>query len=58
MTTKELLYLEESLGMEQQLETKCNDYAGRMQDPHLKELLQQLAQKHQMHYMNLMNQLH
>ncbi|NLT57720.1 MAG: hypothetical protein GXX99_02015 [Clostridiales bacterium] len=57
MTPKELMYLEDAMGMEQQLQTKCTDYAEKMQDPKLKNLLSQLAQDHQKRYNNLLNQL-
>ena len=57
MTPKELLYLEDSLGMEQQLQIKCNDYSSKMQSPALKTMLTQLSQEHEQHFQNLMCQL-
>ncbi|MCL2068407.1 MAG: hypothetical protein FWH00_00755 [Oscillospiraceae bacterium] len=57
MTPKELMYLQDSLGMEQQLQTKCTDYSNKIQDPHLKNVLNQLAQDHQSHFNCLMNHL-
>ena len=57
MTPKELMYLQDSLGMEQQLQTKCTDYASKMQDPKLKNVLTQLASEHQTHFSSLMNHL-
>lgn len=57
MTPKELLYLEDSLGMEQQLQLKCKDYSSKVQDPELKNMLTQLSQEHQEHFTCLMNQL-
>lgn len=57
MTPKELLYLEDSMGMEQQLQTKCNDYASKIQNPTLKTMLSNLASEHQKHFDCLMNQL-
>jgi hypothetical protein len=57
MTPKELLYLEDSLGMEQQLQTKCMDYSSKIQNPGLKTMLSQLASQHQTHFNSLMNQL-
>lgn len=57
MTPKELLYLEDSLGMEQQLITKCNDYSGKVTDQQLKNTLTQLAAQHQQHYDSLLAQL-
>ncbi len=57
MTPKELMYLEDSLGMEQQLQTKCNDYASKVQDESLRNALLQFANQHQQHYNCLMTQL-
>lgn len=57
MTPKELLYLEDTISMEQQLSTKCADYAGKVQDSSLKSMLGQLSQDHQKHFTNLMGQL-
>ena len=57
MTPKELLYLEDSLGLEQQLATKCTDYASKVTDPQLKNTLTSLANQHQMHYNSLLAQL-
>jgi len=57
MTPKELMYLQDSLGMEQQLQTKCTDYASKMQDPNLKNVLTRLAGEHQSHFSSLMNHL-
>ncbi len=57
MTPKELMYLEDSLGMEQQLETKCNDYASKVQDENLRNKLLQFASQHAQHYNCLMSQL-
>lgn len=57
MTPKELMYMEDALGMEQQLETKCNDYASKVQDTGLQNTLRQLASQHQQHYNCLLKQL-
>ncbi|MCL1880578.1 MAG: hypothetical protein FWF76_00175 [Oscillospiraceae bacterium] len=57
MTPKELLYLEDSLGMEQQLHVKCTDYSSKIQNPALKNMCSQLAQQHKTHFTNLMNHL-
>jgi len=57
MTPKELLYLEDSLGMERQLQTKCSDYSGKVQNPQLKNMLSGLAQEHQTHFNSLINHL-
>ena len=57
MTPKELLYLEDSLGMEQQLQIKCNDYSSKVQNPELKTMLTGLSQEHNQHFQTLMGQL-
>ncbi len=57
MTPKELMYLEDSLGMELQLQTKCNDYASKVQDVNLQNTLKNLANQHQKHYNCLFSQL-
>ena len=57
MTPKELLYLEDSLGMERQLQTKCMDYSTKVQNPQLKSMLSGLAQQHQTHFNELMGHL-
>ena len=57
MTPKELMYLDDAIGMEEQLQTKCNDYASKVQDQTLRDLLQSLATKHQEHYTALTGEL-
>ncbi len=57
MTPKELMYLEDSLSMEEQLQTKCNDYASKVQDENLKNTLLHFANQHQQHYNCLLSQL-
>ncbi len=57
MTPKELMYLEDSLGMEEQLQTKCTDYASKVQDQTLRDTLLQMANQHQQHFGCLMAQL-
>ena len=57
MTPKELMYLEDSLGMEQQLQTKCNDYASKVQDESLRTALSNYASQHGQHFICLMKQL-
>lgn len=47
MSTKELLYIEDALGHEQILQNKCQDTAQKLQDPDLKNFVNQLAGKHQ-----------
>ncbi|MCL2072229.1 MAG: hypothetical protein FWH07_08400 [Oscillospiraceae bacterium] len=58
MTPKELLYLEDSLGMEQQLNIKCADYSGKVQNPSLKNMCTQMAQQHKTQFDRLFNHLH
>lgn len=50
MTNKELSYLEDCLGIEQELQIKCSDYANRVQDAEMKQLLNGLASCHQKHF--------
>ena len=57
MTPKELLYLEDSLGMEQQLQIKCTDYSSKIQNPGLKNMCSQLSQQHHNHFDQLMKHL-
>ena len=47
MTTKELLYVEDALGHEQYYKTQCAQTAQQIQDGELKNLAQQMQQKHQ-----------
>jgi len=56
MTPKELLYLEDALGMEQQLKVKCADYAGKVQCPELRNMITDLTRTHQKHFDDLMGQ--
>ncbi len=46
MTSKELLYIEDALGHEQFMETKCKETATKIQDAELKNLVTQLETKH------------
>ncbi len=57
MTPKELLYVEDSLNMESQLATKCNDYSAKAQDPVIKQTLSDLAMQHTQHYNMLLSNL-
>jgi len=47
MTSKELLYVEDALGHEQFFQTECQHLASMLQDPELKNYVQQLQKKHQ-----------
>ena len=53
MTTKELLYVEDALGHEKYLQTKCQETASQLQDSDLKAYVEQLAQKHQQIFQSL-----
>lgn len=57
MTNKELLYVEDALGHEEYFQTKCNEAARQLQDPDLKNYVQQLAQKHKQIFQNFYNLL-
>ena len=46
MTPKELLYIEDALGHEQQMKTLCTDFAAKLQDGELKNFVSGLACKH------------
>lgn len=52
MTTKELLYIEDALGHAKYFQTKCKETASQIQDPSLKECVQQMEQKHQQIFQN------
>lgn len=47
MSPKELAYIEDALGHEQFLISQCRDAAQQLQDPELKQEVQQLLSKHQ-----------
>lgn len=47
MSPKELLYIEDTLGHEQQMKTSCADFSSQIQDPELKNFVQDLCSKHQ-----------
>lgn len=46
MSPKELLYIEDALGHEQQIKCLCTDSANKVQDPELKNLITTIAQRH------------
>lgn len=46
MSQKELLYIEDALGHEQQMKTACADFASQIQDPELKSFVMQLSERH------------
>ncbi len=47
MSPKELLYIEDALGHEVFLKTQCQNALQNIQDPELKQYVQQMAGKHQ-----------
>ena len=47
MSPKELLYIEDALGHEQQMKKSCTDFANQLQDAELKGFVQELCKKHQ-----------
>ena len=46
MTEKELLYVEDALGHEQQIQTQCQNTVNQMQDGDLKNFAREQQQKH------------
>ena len=46
MTQKELLYVEDALGHEQQIRQFCADYAQQIQDPQLRGFVEGICEKH------------
>lgn len=47
MSPKELLYVEDALGHEKILRAQCQQAIANLTDPDLKNLVQQMMQKHQ-----------
>ena len=47
MTTKELLYVEDALGHAQYFLTQCQETASQIQDPELRDCVEQMHKKHQ-----------
>lgn len=46
MSPKELNYIEDALGHEKFLKTQCQEAIQMLQDPELKNCVEQLSQKH------------
>ena len=46
MTNKELLYIEDALGHESEMQKSCTQLANQLQDPDLRNFVNGLAQKH------------
>ena len=47
MSPKELLYIEDALGHEQQMKSCCQGFVGQIQDAELKSFVQTLCGKHE-----------
>ncbi len=47
MTSKELLYVEDALGHEKQFQTQWQQAVSQLQDPALKQIVEQHAKQHQ-----------
>ena len=47
MTGKELMYVEDALGHVQYFQQKCQETAGQLRDPALKDQVRQMAQRQQ-----------
>jgi len=57
MSPKEVLYIEDSLGHEKHMQTKCNDYVTKIQDQELQAFVQELAAKHKQLFDKIYNLL-
>ena len=55
MSPKESNYIEDALGHEQFLKTQCQEAIQNLQDPTLKNQVQQMTQKHQQIFDNFYN---
>jgi len=53
MSPKELMYIEDALGHETFLMTQCQQAAQALQNPQLKQYVNQLAQEHQQLFQKL-----
>lgn len=53
MTSKELLYVEDALGHEKYLQAQCKATAQQLQDPELKQYVEELEQKHAQIYQSM-----
>ena len=47
MSPKELLYVEDALGHEQQMKKSCCDFASQLKDGDLRNFVTQLSARHQ-----------
>lgn len=50
VTTKDLLYLKDSMSWLLDAMKKCSHFAGEVQDPQLKQAINEMGQMHQRHY--------
>ena len=55
MSPKELDYIEDALGHEKFLKTQCQEAIQNLQDPALKNQVQQMEQKHKQIFDNFYN---
>lgn len=55
MSPKELSYIEDALGHEQFMKTKCNDLMQNLSDNDLKQCVQQMLTKHNELYSQMYN---
>ncbi len=53
MSPKELMYVEDALGHEQQMKTACSDFSSQLQDQELKSFVQNLSARHQQTFSKL-----
>ncbi len=52
MTTKEMMYIEDTLGHEQYFQTRCCETANMIQDKELKTFAHELEQMHKTIFQN------
>lgn len=57
LTSKELMQLEDFLGMEQNCSKTMSYFASNIQDAQTKQLFQQIAQKSQQHFQTMSKHL-
>ncbi len=57
LSSKELMHLEDFLGMEQTCANTMNYFAGNVQDTQIKQVFQQIAQKNQQHFQTMSKHL-
>ena len=57
LSAKEVMQLEDVLGMQQTTVTTLNNFANTTQDNQSKQLFQQMAQKNQQHFQTLSKHL-